>query len=88
MPTGRNDICVGDRKVSGSAYKLSLGKKDGSGRKALHHGTMLIDLDLNALQRYLSPNKAKLLSKGVESVISRVMNLKEAVPDVSHEMFS
>jgi lipoate-protein ligase A len=49
MPTGRNDICVGERKVSGSAYKLSLGKKDGSGRKALHHGTMLLDLDLNAL---------------------------------------
>jgi len=28
-PTGRNDICVEGRKVSGSAYKLSLGKKDG-----------------------------------------------------------
>ena len=59
-PTGRNDICVDGRKVSGSAYKLSLGKKDGSGRKSLHHGTMLIDLDLTALERYLSPNKAKL----------------------------
>ena len=58
--TGRNDLCVGGRKVSGSAYKLSLGKRDGSGRKALHHGTMLLDLDLTALERYLSPNKAKL----------------------------
>jgi len=47
--TGRNDICVDGRKVSGSAYKLSLGKKDGSGRKSLHHGTMLLNLDLNAL---------------------------------------
>lgn len=58
--TGRNDLCVGGRKVSGSAYKLSLGKRDGSGRKALHHGTMLLNLDLTALERYLSPNKAKL----------------------------
>jgi lipoate-protein ligase A len=58
--TGRNDICVDGRKVSGSAYKLSLGKKDGSGRKALHHGTMLLNLDLNALNKYLNPNKAKL----------------------------
>jgi len=87
-PTGRNDIHVDGRKVSGSAYKLSLGKKDGSGRKSLHHGTMLLDLDLTALDRYLSPNKAKLLSKGVDSVISRVLNLKEKVPDISHEMFS
>lgn len=87
-PTGRNDICVDGRKVSGSAYKLSLGKRDGSGRKSLHHGTMLLDLDLNALQKYLNPNKAKLLSKGVDSVISRVMNLKERVPDISHEQFS
>jgi len=87
-PTGRNDICVEGRKVSGSAYKLSLGKRDGSGRKSLHHGTMLLDLDLTALDRYLSPNKAKLQSKGVDSVVSRVLNIKERVPDVSHEMFS
>jgi len=86
--TGRNDLCVGGRKVSGSAYKLSLGKRDGSGRKALHHGTMLLNLDLTALERYLSPNKAKLQSKGVESVTARVLNLKERIPDISHEMFS
>lgn len=86
--TGRNDICVDGRKVSGSAYKLSLGKRDGSGKKTLHHGTMLLDLDMSALDRYLSPNKAKLQSKGVDSVISRVLNLKERVPDISHEMFS
>ena len=76
-PTGRNDICVDGRKVSGSAYKLSLGNKDGSGRKSLHHGTMLLDLDLTALLKYLNPNKAKLISKGVDSVVSRVMNLSE-----------
>ena len=46
--------------MSGSAYKLKLGKKDGSGRRSLHHGTMLLDLELNALQKYLNPNKKKL----------------------------
>ena len=84
-PTGRNDICVDGRKVSGSAYKLSLGKKDGSGRKSLHHGTMLLDLDLTALLKYLNPNKAKLISKGVDSVVSRVMNLSEQVPNITHD---
>lgn len=87
-PSGRNDICVDSKKVSGSAYKLSLGKKDGSGRKSLHHGTMLIDLDLNALSKYLHPNKLKLISKGVDSVASRVVNLKELNADISHETWS
>ncbi len=87
-PTGRNDICVNGRKVSGSAYKLSIGKKDGSGKKSLHHGTMLLDLDLTALDKYLSPNKLKLQSKGVDSVVARVMNLKEQVPHISHEMYA
>lgn len=83
--SGRNDIHVDGRKVSGSAYKLSLGKRDGTGKKSLHHGTMLLNLDLNALQKYLNPNKLKLLSKGVDSVVSRVMNLSEKVQDISHE---
>lgn len=58
--SGRNDLHVEGRKVSGSAYKLSLGRKDGSGRKSLHHGTMLLDLDLTALGKYLNPSKLKL----------------------------
>lgn len=31
-------------KISGSAYKVNLGNKKGEGRKALHHGTMLLNL--------------------------------------------
>jgi lipoate-protein ligase A len=49
---------------------------------------MLLNLDLTALDKYLSPNKAKLLSKGVDSVISRVMNIKERIPHVNHEFYS
>jgi lipoate-protein ligase A len=75
VPSGRNDIHVDGKKVSGSAYKLNLGKRDGSGRKSLHHGTMLLNLELDALLKYLNPNKLKLISKGVDSVVSRVMNL-------------
>ena len=48
---------------------------------------MLLDLDKEALGKYLNPNKAKLLSKGVDSVISRVMNLKERIPDITHDKF-
>mgnify|MGYP000865726884 FL=1 len=78
--SGRNDLVIKtegqvDRKISGSAYKLKLGNKEGVGRRSLHHGTMLINLELNALGKYLNPSKAKLASKGVDSVVSRVINL-------------
>jgi len=45
--SGRNDLVVpgeGSRKISGSAYKLKLGRKNGEGRRSLHHGTMLLHL--------------------------------------------
>jgi len=79
--SGRNDILVNGLKISGSAFKLS-------GQRALHHGTMLINVDMNALSKYLNVNKAKLKSKGVDSVRSRVLNLKEANPNISHESLS
>jgi lipoate-protein ligase A len=47
-------------QISGSAYRLFLGGKDGRGRKALHHGTVLFNVDLLALQKFLNPNKKKL----------------------------
>ena len=47
---------VNGLKISGSAYKLNLGKLDGSGRKTLHHGTLLIDVNKDTLSSYLTPN--------------------------------
>ena len=82
--SGRNDIVVDGKKISGSAYKLKLGDKNGVGRRSLHHGTMLLNLELDALSKYLSPNKKKLESKGVDSVVSRVMNLSEVNPQIDH----
>jgi lipoate---protein ligase len=79
--SGRNDLILHDRKISGAAFKHT---KDTS----LHHGTLLLDVDMTALSRYLTPNKAKLQSKGVASVESRVMNLKEVAPEINHENIS
>jgi lipoate-protein ligase A len=36
--SGRNDITIDGKKISGSAYQVNLGKSDGSNKKALHHG--------------------------------------------------
>ncbi len=79
--SGRNDMVVDGKKVSGSAYKYKPGKR------TLHHGTMLLNLDKSAANKYLNPSIAKLKSKGVDSVRSRIMNLCEVNPLVSHEKF-
>ena len=74
--SGRNDVLAEGRKFSGNAFF----KHDG---KAYHHGTLLIDVDMNKLGRYLNPSKAKLQAKGVDSVRSRVVNLTELNPDIT-----
>jgi lipoate-protein ligase A len=74
--SGRNDLLVQGQKFSGNAFYHSQGH-------AYHHGTLLIDANMEKLSRYLTPSKAKLEAKGVASVRSRVTNLKTLVPDLT-----
>lgn len=69
--TGRNDIVTDSgAKFSGNAFRYSTDV-------SMHHGTILIDADMSKLGKYLMPSPAKLKAKGVDSVRSRVINLKE-----------
>lgn len=71
--SGRNDILVDGKKVSGNAqYRY--------GNSVLHHGTLLFDSDMNNLVRALNVSPEKLVTKGVASVRSRVTNIKEHLP--------
>ena len=78
VPTGRNDIEVDGFKVSGAAFRQT-------GNRALHHGTLLLDVDMTALERYLTPNKLKMQSKGIASVAARVNNLKKFDASLTHD---
>jgi len=75
--TGRNDIVTeSGAKFSGNAFRYS-------DRVSMHHGTILVDVDMGRLSQYLVPSKAKLRAKGVDSVRARVANLTEYVPSLT-----
>lgn len=69
VTTEHNDILVGGRKVSGNACFATP-------RSTIVHGTMLYDLDFDALARSTTPSAEKLAKHGVQSVRQRVVNLK------------
>ena len=84
--SGRNDILVGGRKVSGTAMCSR-------GGRSLFHGTLLINADLEAMSEALKPDENKLIWHGVKSVRSRVANLseytkKEVSPDIIGAMLA
>lgn len=76
--SGRNDVVVNGRKVSGSAFFKS-------GGFCCHHGTLMMDVDLDAADRYLHPAADKLAARGVTSVHARVANLRDIRPEIRIE---
>ncbi len=70
--TGRNDIVVDGRKVSGNAFYHLQGR-------SIVHGTMLYDTDMDNMLHAITPPETKLESKGVESVRQRIALLKDYI---------
>ncbi len=68
--SGRNDIMLEGKKISGVAYLENNGC-------FMYHGTLLINSNLSLLDAVLTPPKIKMESKGISSVRERVRNLKE-----------
>ena len=71
--SGRNDILVDGRKVSGVAQRIFAGR-------ILHHGTLLFDADPAMIAGALRADPAKFASKSAKSVRSRVGNLRGYLP--------
>ena len=81
VTTEHNDILVEGKKISGWAcYTTPTG--------TIVHGTMLYDVNLDALQQAITPTREKLKKHGVASVRQRVANLKEITDAFSdiHEL--
>ena len=74
--SGRNDILVEGKKVSGFAKRVCK-------NRLMVHGTLMYQVDMDVLTQVLNPPATKLQSKGIASVRSRVANLSEYLPDIS-----
>ena len=73
--SGRNDILVEGRKVSGFAKRVCK-------NRLMVHGTLMYNVDVDVLTKVLNPSNTKLQSKGIASVRSRVANLCEYLPNI------
>ena len=75
VTTAHNDILVDGRKVSGSAcYALH--------NATIVHGTLLYDVNLDALEQAITPGEKKLSKHAVQSVRQRVANIRPMLPDI------
>jgi lipoate---protein ligase len=67
---GKSDIFAAGKKISGNAQYSTAGRM-------LSHGTLLFDSDLERLLKALNPRQLQIESKAVQSVRSRVTNIRE-----------
>ena len=72
--SGRNDILVEGRKVSGTAQRVLRSR-------ILHHGTLLFDSNPAMVDGALQVDPAKFQSKSAKSVRSRIGNIREFLKD-------
>ena len=79
--SGRNDMQVGDRKISGSAFRHAADR-------SFHHGTLLVNANMQKLGDYLNPHPLKLKAKGIKSVRARVANLVDFNETINHDTLS
>ena len=72
--SGRNDILAEGKKVSGNAQYSTRGRM-------FSHGTLMFDLDIDAVVNSLKVKQDKIESKGIKSVRSRVANIVDFLPE-------
>lgn len=65
-----NDILCGERKISGSAQTRR-------GNAALHHGTLLLDLDAELMFSLLKVPQEKMKGRLIQDVKARVTSLRD-----------
>lgn len=79
--SGRNDLVVEGRKISGNAQFSTRGRM-------FSHGTLMLDSEIDNVVSALKVKKDKIESKGIKSIRSRVANISEFLDEkISMEDF-
>ena len=71
--TGRNDLVIDGKKISGVAQRYAKGY-------LMHHGTLLFDSNVDTMVRSLNVADEKFISKAAKSVRARVGMIKDYAP--------
>ncbi len=85
--TGRNDLLIDGKKISGNAEHVHK-------NRVLHHGTLLYNSQLDALKGALKVDLSKFEDKAVQSNRSEVTNIADYLPepikveDFGNQLFS
>lgn len=79
--SGRNDVLIGGRKVSGGAF-LRLPER------SIAHSTMLVSTNLENMLNAITPDRSKLEAHKVKSVKSHITTLSEHLPGLGVEQLA
>lgn len=77
----KSNLCVNDLKFSGNAFAFRK-------KRALHHGTLLVNADLDKLRHYLKPQYKVTESKAISSIPASVINLQSLNPAINIDSLS
>lgn len=76
---GRNDLFIEGKKISGNAMYTK-------NQRTFSHGTLLFDVDLKRMEKYLIVSKEKIKTNHIQSVKARVTNIKPYLTDNYHNL--
>ena len=79
--SGRNDLQIEGKKISGAAMSIVNGRQYGG-------YSLLLDIDHEKMTNAIKPNQKKMQSKGIKSVRSRVHSLRHFLSDEYKDLTS
>lgn len=77
----KSNLCIEGKKFSGNAFAFRK-------KRVLHHGTLLVDADLNKLRYYLQPHYEGIETKAIASIPASVANLKDLNSEITIQTLS
>ena len=78
---GKNDLKVGELKISGNAEHIFR-------NRVLHHGTLLFDADLELMRRAIRKETSNYVTRAVSSNPSSVTNLASTIKNESNYVYT